>query len=253
MRSKGREHIVQMAVLSLITVAYLFADDRKGFYDENIYSVADSWISMMEPIPYTILVLPLLLITTAYGMRNDFWSNRILRYKSKGEILNEQCKKAFMSSVQTAGIYLMIISLFGFVKGREFCNWNQTNSYFFMKNRCVFQGNVIEIILVVFFLCLIRNVFISMMIVLSKWYFKNIVSGFFLPLGICIIEITQDSLGGLENIYIFLRRFIADYSFWISLRMRGEIVAYVLGYGVLLFLMAENILKKKEFFHGKKF
>lgn len=247
-----KAYLIESVILLGLILAYLSADFKMWEYDASVYSVADSWLTMMQPMEYTILLLPVLMIGTACDIKYDFLSWRILRYESKQEIFVEQCKRAALRSAWFSALYLTVILMFGRAKGLELCTWNQTSSYFFRSNRCTYEGSLFEVILVLFLLCAIRNMFLSMMIVLSKWYLKNVMAGFLFPMGICIFEMCQSALNGTEHLRIFLRRFMAEYSFWISRKMRGEMVLVLMLYGVLLFFMAVNILKKKEFLDGKK-
>lgn len=247
-----REYLVESILLSGITIVYLVADFQMWEYERSIFSVADSWLIMMQPLEYTLLVLPILMVGTVYDTRNDFLSGNILRYQSKKKIFGKQWKNTWLRSVWYTVVYLTLILIFGRAKGLKLCNWDQSDSLFARNNNCIYQGSFLEIFLVLFFLCVIRNIFVSTMILLSKWYLKNVLTGFLFPVSICIFEMCQSALNGTEQLNIFLRRFMADYPFWVFWKVRAEMILVLMVYGLLFAFATINILKKKEFLNGKK-
>lgn len=242
----------ESVICVLSTLVYLKLQYDMQLFDLKIFSLADAYLHQMQPMAYTLLVVPFLIIAVAVSMKDDFYSTKILFYRSKWDILKEQIKRAMILSVYFAILYMVVTIIFGIAKNQVIYNWDKNESYFFINNYCKFQGLFWEVMLMYLFISILRNFLIATIIVLSKWYFKHIAIGFLITMGICITEAKQTMLLPIQ-IKILLRIFFPTYEFWVSQTMRIKIVGIAILYAGILFFAAKVLVKKKEFLNEKMF
>ena len=240
-----------LGVLIGFTIAFLKIENRSEIWKVKYSCVADSCLVMMEPLEYTVIVVPLLMIAVILATRGDFNGNRILFYRSKMELFLMQVGKGIRWSLFITFFYLLTILVYQMWNGQSIYNWDAKNSYFCIMNKEVFAGTGIEVFAGIFLLCMCRNLIISMVIILSEWYFRHMLVGFLMVLSVCIFELAQIEI----NVPIFLKRLSVNAVFWLSQSKRTEVACSIGVYLLILCFLVKRVVEKKEFLDetfGKK-
>lgn len=224
----------------------------------DTYSFPDFLVHMMSPYEYGLIVVPVLLFAVIHCLKDDFLNSRVLFYSSKRELWIDQEKKIFYLSVFFIILLLALTVGFGYAEHQIWFNWDQTQSYYYLKTHQLFYGNPLQVWIAAFFIGFVRNFIFCNLILLSKWAWNRTMPGIILGILICVCEIIFDSsitemLIGLKKIEILMSLFSLDYPMF---QDRGERFVMVIALGVILVLIAlvmKQVLKKKEFIHDKVF
>lgn len=225
------------------TWMFLRMENQSNAWKSQISCAADHCLMMMNPLEYTIAVVPLLMIAIVLDTQKDFCGSRVLFYRSKKDLFFEQSWQAVKWSVMFTVIYLLTIFVYQQWNGQCIYNWDDERSYFCITNKEIFQGSPAEVFFIIFLICVYRNLIISAVILLSKWYFRHITAGFLTVLVVCLFEFAQSK----TDISIFLKRLNTGYSFWISRSQELEVAVSMLLYLAVLYFVTKKAIVKKEF------
>lgn len=234
------------SVLSWIGIYLFILQDGEIDYFGKYYSLADCYIRMLQPIAYSVLVIPFLLIGTCRSIKVDFCVPQLLRRKSKKEMLIIQEMKLAGMSLFYAIIYLIGVSIAGIKKTEVMINWSNMNSVFCIKTQCTMPNiSLVHVIILFLIMTFIRNYLFSNIILFIQWLYENVTIGLFIIICICCFEITQ------EKAKVLLWIFTIDYPIWINQSRRIDIVIFGLGYVLIVFLIFKITITYKEFLHEK--
>ncbi len=238
-----------LLILALYCTFYIFVSMNHlsliATYKERM-CLLDCYILMMNSMPYMVMVVLPLIITFSYSMRHDFMALHITKYKSWRQLLITQEMKVLLYSVIYALIFMVLVAIFAHFKVKEFFNWKEVQSYFYMKTNITTNMKLFEILILFFFLCVIRNFIIQNLFLLSIWIKNNILYGIIAVLAILFME-----MNGTKTSLLF-RIFSLDYYIWNSYILRINMILGAIIYYLIISISFYYITANKELTDGKK-
>lgn len=254
---KNKIYILEGIMVGIFTFMLLKSDYVNPSFNLQIYSLPDSIIRAMTPFYYGLAIVPFLVGAVIYCIRDDFLNTRILFFHSKKELWMLQEKHMLNISVYFAFVFLVSIFLFGLWKQQIYFNWGNYESYYFINTHEVFKGNVVQIWIVTFLICSIRNFIFCNMILLAKWWTKRTMPGVLTVTVICVTEMVLSNIKsmmlGIKEVKLVIRQFPVDYQLFQNWKERLHIIVFLvavlfIGYGLL-----NAAIKKREFIYDKIF
>lgn len=207
---------------------------------QDIFCILDCYVFMMSPMFYMTLIVFPIIITLSFSTKHDFMAIRITKYNSWKQLLKMQEGKILIYSVIYALIFMLVVGIIGQFSVKAGFNWNVEQSYFYMKSETTTNMGLVELLMFLFLMCVIRNVIIQNILLISLWVKNNIIYGIIAVFCIIFFEMNQPLMSMLLKLYS------ADYYIWSRQALRLRMVYGVLIYCLIGIIIFRFITSNKE-------
>lgn len=135
---------------------------------------------------YLIILLPMLLIGTMLGLRNNRNINYIFPYRTRNHIFGIQMKNSLILAAALAVAYILGTLITVILTDTSIWTWNLPNGYFQAVYGSLRQHVTFAVFLVEFFVLLfLRNSCLICMMLFWFWSPVGIIPGMILAVGLC--------------------------------------------------------------------
>ncbi len=242
-----RENVLENKNTLIIFTVYIIIymgftiNQINGISDyQDIFCIMDCYVYMMSPWLYMTMIVFPLIITFSISTKHDFMAIRITKYSSWKQLLKMQEGKIFTYSVIYALIFMAVAGIIGQFRVKVGFNWNVEKSYFYMKSETTTNLEFLEVLLFLFLMCVIRNIIIQNILLISFWVKNNIIYGIIAVFSIIFLEMSQPQMR------ILLKLYSADYYMWGKQALRLRMVYGVLVYCLIGIVVFHFITSNKE-------
>lgn len=222
---------------------FFFCNQDIVLYSYGSYcSKADYFIRLMRPTAYSILNLIFVIFAAYQSIKNDFNVQRIIRFKSKKDLVHFQEIKLIFISLLFTITYAIGIFTISMTEVSTLINWDRADSVYWLETQTVIANITFEKVILFFVvITFIRNFLFANIIVLSSWIFRNRIIGVLAVFAIIVFEIRQAS------VKVLLWLFTLDYPVWESSMRKMEMVIGIICYAIIGFIVIKKLCRSKEF------
>lgn len=217
------------------------AGDIWAFYRQPI-SVADLLIDLQQSNRFGIIMFPILLFYILKCKQDSLNLQIALRYGSRSRMFRSLLLESGIYAVTISAIMVLLESIVGCCFLRDWINWNDASSKFYMTTGVLSNMYFLEIVVTVWVMYILKFLLILFLMDMLLWYQKYMILIWVLVMLVYVLDLP--TLGPP----IFHKLYSVQYSYALS---RTELILPLLiGIFLLLteYLIGTMFIQKKDIF-----
>lgn len=217
------------------------AGDIWAFYRQPI-SVADLLIDLQHSSRFGIMMFPILLFYILKCKQDSLNLQIALRYGSRNRMFRSLLLESGIYAVTISAILVLLESIIGYCFLRNWINWNDASSKFYMTTGVVSNMNFFEIAVMIWLMYCLKFLLILFLMDMLLWYPKYMILIWIPVMLAYVLDLQILELSVFHNLYS------VQYSYALS---RTELILPLLiGLFLLIteYLIGTMFIQKKDIF-----